>query len=107
MMRDRLKFESVNGAEEGSSKGGKETETVEPQTTLQPGNKTSVQFSPVPSPTGSSGDMRTDSAEILLQTFLRDALVSSSGMGGYFHSLMFSVQHFLCRTRHRPPSQVP
>ena len=38
------------------------------------------QFTSVPSPVGSSGDMRDDSAEILSQSFLPEAIVSNSGM---------------------------
>ena len=56
---------------------------------------------------GRRGDMRDDSAEILFQSFLREALVSSSGMGRSVHSLMLSIQHFLCRPRRRPPSKIP
>ena len=52
-------------------------------------------------------DMREDSAEILFQSFLQEALVSSSGMGRDVHFLMLSIQHFLCRPRRRPPSKVP
>ena len=44
---------------------------------------------------GLQGDMRDDSAEMLFQSFLQEALVSSYGMGRDVHSLM-SVQHFLC-----------
>ena len=51
--------------------------------------------------------MRDDSAENLFQSFLRDALVSSSSMGRDVDSLMLSIQHFLCRPRRRPPSKVP
>ena len=42
-----------------------------------------------------------DSAEILLQFFflLQEALVNSSGTGRDVHSLMLSIQHFLCRPR--------
>ena len=36
--------------------------------------------------------MRDDSVEILFQSFLQKALVSSSGMGRDVHSLMLSVQ---------------
>ena len=39
--------------------------------------------------------------------FLQEALVSSSGMGRDVHSLMLSIQHFLCRPQHRPASKVP
>ena len=46
-----------------------------------------------------------DSAEILFKSFLQEALVSSSGMGKDVHFLMLSIQHVLCRPRHRPPSQ--
>ena len=37
------------------------------------------------------GDMRDDSAEILSQSFLQEALVSSSGTGRDVHSLMISI----------------
>ena len=47
------------------------------------------------------------SAEILFQSFLQEAIVSSSGMGRAVHSLMLSIQHFFCRSRHRPPSRWP
>ena len=57
---------------------------------------TSVQFCP-----------STDSAETLSQSFLQDALVSSSGMARYVHSFMLSIQHFLCRPRRRPPPTQP
>ena len=66
-----------------------------------------VQFSSVPLPIGSSRDVRDDSAELLVQSFLQEALLSSSGRGKYVHSLMLSIQHFLCRRRRRPPSKVP
>ena len=56
---------------------------------------------------GRLGDMRDDSAEILLQPFLQEALVSSSGMDRDVHSLMMSLQHFLCRPRLLPTSMVP
>ena len=56
---------------------------------------------------GHWGDMRDDSAEILFQSFLQKALVSSSGMGRDVHSLTLSIQHFLCRTRRCPPSKFP
>ena len=48
--------------------------------------------------------MKNDLAEILFRSFLRDALVSCSGMGRDVHSLM-SVRHFLCRPRRRPSSE--
>ena len=50
--------------------------------------------------------MRDDSAEILFQSFLLEALVSSSGTGRDVHSLMLSIQHFLCRSRRRLFSKV-
>ena len=63
----------------------------------------SVQFSSVQSldRLGRRGDMMDDSAEILLQFFflLQEALVNSSGTGRDVHSLMLSIQHFLCRPR--------
>ena len=42
---------------------------------------------------GHRGNMRDDSAEILLQSFMQNALVNSSGMGRDVHSLMLSAQH--------------
>ena len=45
--------------------------------------------------------------EILFQSDLQEALASSSGMGRDVHSLMLSIQHFLCLPRRRPPSKVP
>ena len=56
---------------------------------------------------GHWGNMRDDSAEILFQSFLKEAFVSSSGLGRNVHSLTFSVQRFLCQPRCRPPSKVP
>ena len=51
--------------------------------------------------------MRDDPAEILFQTFLQEALVSSSGMGRDVQSWMLSIQHYLCQQQCRPPSKVP
>ena len=56
---------------------------------------------------GHWGNMRDDSTEILFQSFLQEALVSSSGMGRDAHSSMLSTQPFLCQSQHRPPSKVP
>ena len=58
----------------------------------------SVQFSSVQSldRLGRRGDMRDDSEVILFQSFLQEALVSSSGIRRAVHSLMLSIQHFLC-----------
>ena len=56
---------------------------------------------------GRHGDMKDSSAETLFQSFLQKALGSSSGVGMDSHSLMLSIQHFLCRPRRRPPSKVP
>ena len=44
---------------------------------------------------GHLGDTGDDSAEILFQSCLREALVSSFGMGKDVHSLMLFVQHLL------------
>ena len=55
---------------------------------------------------GRRGNTRDDSAEILFQSFLQEALVSSSGMGRDVHMWMLSIRHFLCRPRRRPPSSV-
>ena len=41
--------------------------------------------------------MRDDSEEILFQSFLQEAIVSSSGTGRDVDSLMLFIQHFLCR----------
>ena len=48
-----------------------------------------------------------DSAETLPQSFLQEAIVNSSGTGRDVHSLVLSIQHFLCQPRCRPPSKVP
>ena len=56
---------------------------------------------------GGGGGMEDDSAEILLQSFLQEALVSSSGISRDVRSLMLSTQHFLCCPRCCPPSNVP
>ena len=71
--------------------------------------RSSVQFSSVQSPDrlGRRENMRDDSAVILVQSFLQEALVSSFGTGRDVHSLMLSTQHFHCRPRCRPPSKVP
>ena len=53
------------------------------------------------------GDVRDDSAEILFQSFLQEALVSSSGTERDVHSLVLSIQHFLSRPRRRPTSTAP
>ena len=47
-----------------------------------------------------------DAAEILFQSFLREAVRSSSGTATV-QSLMLSVQYFLIRPRCRPPSRAP
>ena len=54
----------------------------------------SVRFSSVQSldRLGCRGDMKGDSAEILLQFFLQEAPVSSSGMGRDVYRLMLSIQ---------------
>ena len=62
---------------------------------------------PRPGPPDRRGDMRDDSAEILFQSFLQEALVGSSGMGRDVQSLKLSIQHFFCRPRRRPPFYVP
>ena len=51
--------------------------------------------------------MEDDLAEIFFQSFLQEALVSSSGIGRNVRSLMLFIQHFPCRPRRRPPSKVP
>ena len=53
------------------------------------------------------GDMRDDSAEIPFQSFKRETIVSSSGMGRDVHSLTFCPPAFLCRPRCRPPLPPP
>ena len=68
-----------------------------------------AQRSPVQSldRSGRRGNMRKDSTEILFQSFLQEAFMSSSGLGRAVHSLVLSIQHFLCRPRSRPPSRCP
>ena len=41
------------------------------------------------------GGKRDDSAEIIYQSFLPEAFVSSSGIGRDVHSLVLSILHFL------------
>ena len=53
------------------------------------------------------GDTSHDSAKILFQSFVQEAIVSSSGMDRDVHSLMLSIQHFLRRPRRRAPCKVP
>ena len=53
------------------------------------------------------GDRTDDSAEILLQSFLQEATVSSSDKGRDIHSLMLSIQHFFCQPCHPSPSKTP
>ena len=56
---------------------------------------TSVQFCPLiqwVGGMGEGGDMRDNSAEIFLQSFLQEALVSSSVMRRDVHSFMLSIQ---------------
>ena len=67
----------------------------------------SFQFSPLTDLIWSFWKVMNDSDEIRFQSFLQEALVSSSSMGRDVHSLMLSIQHFLCRPRRRPPSKVP
>ena len=45
--------------------------------------------------------MIDNSAEMLFQSFLQEAILSSSGMGRDVNSLMLSIQHFLCQPQHR------
>ena len=49
-------------------------------------NSVSVQFGSAHRPIGSSVDLRDDSAQILFQPFLQEALVSRSGLGRDVHS---------------------
>ena len=56
---------------------------------------------------GRREDIRDYSAEILFQSFLQEAMVSSSGIGRDVHSLMLTIQPFLCRPHHHPPSEMP
>ena len=51
--------------------------------------------------------MTDDSPEILFQSFLREAIVSSSGISKDVHCLTLSIKHLLYRSRRRPPSKVP
>ena len=63
-----------------------------------------VQFSPL-TDWVVGRDMEDDSVEILVQSLLQEAIVSSSCMDRDVHSLILSIQHFLCRSRCRPPSK--
>ena len=67
----------------------------------------SVQVCSVPRPDGSSEGHEDDSAESLFQTFLREAILSTSGVGKDVHYLMLPVRHFFCRPRRRPSFKLP
>ena len=56
---------------------------------------------------GHWGDITDDSGEILIQSFLQEAIVSSSSIGRDVHSLTLSIKHFLCQPQCCPPSKVP
>ena len=45
--------------------------------------------------------------EILSLSFVLEVIKSSSWLNGDSHSKVLFIQHFLCRTQHRPPSKVP
>ena len=45
---------------------------------------------------GHQRDIRDNAAEMFFQTFMWEAIVSSSGIDGDAHSLIFSIQHVLC-----------
>ena len=47
-----------------------------------------------------------DLSEILFHFFVREAIVSNSGMRRYVQFFKLSVQHFPCRLRRRPSSKV-
>ena len=56
-----------------------------------------VQFNSVPPDRGAGGGgMRDDLTVILFQSFLREAIISSSGMDRDAHSLQLFIQDFLC-----------
>ena len=55
---------------------------------------------------GCHGDTRDKSAETLFESFLQEALVSRSGMDRDVHSLMLTIQYFLCQPRRRPPYKM-
>ena len=56
-----------------------------------------VQFSPL-TDWVRRADMKNDSAEILFQRCLQEAIVSNPGIDRDVHSLMSSIQHFLLLT---------
>ena len=49
--------------------------------------------------------IRDNSAKILFQTFLQEAIASSSAMDGGVYSLMLFIQHFLRQPPHCQPSK--
>ena len=59
------------------------------------------------SSTGSLGAHEGQFSRGSLPVFLQQTLVNISDMGRDVHSLMMSIQHFLCRPLHHPPSKVP
>ena len=56
---------------------------------------------------GRRKNTRDLSAEILFQSLVREANVSSSGLDKDVHSLTLSFQHLLCQPRRCPHSKVP
>ena len=56
---------------------------------------------------GRQEDVKDDSADILFQPFLQEALLSSCGIFRDVHSFTLSIQHSLCRPRRCPPSKEP
>ena len=52
-------------------------------------------------------DVTDSSEEILFLSFLREVIVTSCGMGMAVHSLMLSIQHFLCQPWCPDPPRCP
>ena len=71
-------------------------------------NKLHHQFRSVPWPTGlSGGTWGTIQQRSSSSPFCRRPLWAVSGTGRDVHSLILSIQHFLCRPWHCPTSNVP
>ena len=65
------------------------------------------QFSSVFDRLSCRGDKRNDSPDIPFKSFLQQTIACGSGTGRDAHSLMLSIQHFLCWPRRSPPSKMP
>ena len=73
-----------------------------------PHRKSQIQLSSVPWPSGSLGEHERWFSRDPLPIFsVEGSCVNSSCMGRDVHSLMLSIQHFLCQPQHCPHCKMP